>query len=179
VSRKFTVMGPSCSGKTTLAAALAERLGVPHVELDALHHGPNWQEASAEDLRAKVEAALAGQDGWVTDGNYVGKLGTLLVDQADTIVWLDLPLPTLVRRMWSRTTGRIRDGTELWGTGNRETWPNFLFWPNSLLLYTLRTHRRRRRECVEILASRNGVRLRSEAEVSRWLAAQLPPPAPG
>src|SRR6188472_2575998 len=103
-------MGGSCSGKTTLAAALAERLGVPHVELDALHHGPNWQEASAEDLRAKVEAALAGQDGWVTDGNYVGKLGTLLVDRADTIVWLDLPLPTLVRRMWSRTTGRIRDG---------------------------------------------------------------------
>jgi hypothetical protein len=179
VSRKIAVMGPSCSGKTTLAAALAERLGVPHVELDALHHGPNWQEASAEELSAKVEAALAGHDGWVTDGNYMGKLGTWVVDQADTIVWLDLPLSTLVRRMWSRTTSRIRDGTELWGTGNRETWPNFLFWPNSLLLYTLRTHRRRRRECVEILASRNGVRLRSEAEVSRWLAAQPPPPAPG
>jgi adenylate kinase family enzyme len=172
-------MGPSCSGKTTLAGELALRLGVPHVELDALHHGPNWQEATAEELRAKVEAALAGLDGWVTDGNYLGKLGTWLVDQADTIVWLDLPLPTLVRRMWDRTTSRIHDGTELWGTGNRETWPNFLFRPNGLLLYTLRTHRRRRRECVQTLAVRNGVRLRSETEVSRWLAAQPPPPAPG
>ena len=114
-------MGSSCSGKTTLAGELARRLGVPHVELDALHHGPNWQEASAVELRAKVEAALAGQDGWVTDGNYLGKLGTRLVDQADTIVWLDLPLATSLGRMWRRTTSRIRDGTELWATGNRET----------------------------------------------------------
>jgi hypothetical protein len=124
-------------------------------------------------------AMAAAPSGWVIDGDYDAKLGETVVGAADTIVWLDLPLPTLVRRMWSRTTGRIRDGTELWGTGNRETWPNFLLWPNSLLLYTLRTHRRQRRECVEILASRNGVRLRSEAEVSRWLAAQPPPPAPG
>ena len=85
-------MGGSCSGKTTLAARLAERLGVPHIELDALHHGPNWQEATAEELRARVESALAGQEGWVADGNYMRKLGTWLVDQADTIVLLDLPL---------------------------------------------------------------------------------------
>ena len=80
------MIGSSCSGKTTLAARLAEALGVPHIELDALHHGPNWQEATAEELHARVEEALAGLDGWVTDGNYMGKLGTWLIDQADTIV---------------------------------------------------------------------------------------------
>jgi adenylate kinase family enzyme len=172
-------MGSSCSGKTTLGGELARRLGVLHVELDALHHGPNWQEASAEELRAKVEAALAGHEGWVTDGNYLGKLGTWLVDQADTIVWLDLPLSTTLRRMWRRTQVRIRDRTELWGVGNYESWRNFLLHPNGLLWFTVRTYHARRRQWERQLADRNVVRLRSQAEVSRWLAAQPPPPAPG
>jgi len=164
-------MGGSCSGKTTLAARLAERLGVPHIELDALHHGPNWQEATQAEFRARVEDALAGQEGWVADGNYMRKLGAWLVDQTDTIVWLDLPLSVCLRRMWHRTTSRIHDGTELWDTGNRETWPNFLLKWNGLLPYELRMHRRRRRELGQLRA-RNVVRLRSEAEVEAWLATQ-------
>jgi adenylate kinase family enzyme len=76
MGRKISIIGSSCSGKTTLAAQLAERLGVPHLELDALHHGPNWQEATADELRAKVEEALTGLDGWVADGNYMGTIRT-------------------------------------------------------------------------------------------------------
>lgn len=171
-------MGPSCSGKTTLAQALAEGLGLPYVELDALHHGPNWQEASAEELLAKVETELTDLDGWVVDGNYMGKIGTYVVDRAETVVWLDLPLRVCLQRMWRRTTGRIRDRTELWGTGNRETWPNFLFKPRGLLIYSLRTHRRRRREWPGALGGPKLVRLRSEVEVSRWAAGLPLPPAP-
>src|SRR4029078_10124411 len=105
MSRKIAVMGGSCSGKTTLARLAAQRLGVLHVALDALHHGPNWVEApadelgakdsaSAEELRAKVDAPRGGVEAWVVDGNYIGKLGTSVVDQTDTIVFLDLPLAT-------------------------------------------------------------------------------------
>ena len=36
----------SGNGKTTVGRQLARRLGVPFVELDALHHGPNWTEAT-------------------------------------------------------------------------------------------------------------------------------------
>jgi adenylate kinase family enzyme len=68
--RRVAVIGVSGSGKTTVAGELAMRLGLPHVELDALHHGPNWTEASAEQLRAAVLAALERcPDGWVIDGN--------------------------------------------------------------------------------------------------------------
>ena len=73
--------------------------------------------------------------------------------------------------MWARTTTRIRDGTELWGTGNRETWANFLVKPNGLLFYTLRTHRRHRR-AISTARRRSSCYLRTEAEVAAWLAAQ-------
>ncbi|HEY6053697.1 MAG TPA: AAA family ATPase, partial [Gaiellaceae bacterium] len=92
--RRVSVAGISGSGKSTVARALAERLGVPYVELDALNHGPSWTEATPEELRARVEAAFAAApDGWVADGNYESKLGDLVVSRADTFVWLDPPLP--------------------------------------------------------------------------------------
>jgi adenylate kinase family enzyme len=164
-------MGSSCAGKTTFSARLADGLGVPHIELDALHHGPNWQEATAEELRARIEASVAGRDGWVADGNYMGKLGTWLIDQADTIVWLDLPLRVSMRRLWRRHRTRIRDDVELWN-GNRETWRNaFVGW-NALFPYTVHAHIRRRRQWPPRFEGRKLVRLRSQAEADAWLAGR-------
>ncbi len=169
------MLGSSCAGKTTLAAELAERLGVEHIELDALHHGPDWTAATAGELRERLDAALAPLDGWVADGNYMGKLGTWLIDQADTIVWLDLPLRTSMVRLWRRHRARIRDDVELWN-GNRETWRNaFLGW-NALFPYTVHSHVRRRWEWPPRFEGRPLVRLRSPEKVAAWLAAQEPEP---
>jgi adenylate kinase family enzyme len=166
--RRVVVKGGSGSGKTTLAAELARRLGVPHVELDALHHGANWQEASAAELAARVEAALDDGRGWVVDGNYEGKLGTLVLDRADLVVWLDLPLRIKLGRLWRRTTRRIRTGEELWN-GNRESWRGAFWGTESLFAWTVRTHVRNRREWPARLDGRPVVRLRSVAEVDRFL----------
>src|SRR5207247_4580735 len=38
---RVNVKGISGSGKTTFSRELAERLSVPYLELDAIHHGPN------------------------------------------------------------------------------------------------------------------------------------------
>ncbi len=163
------MIGSSCSGKTTLAARLAAALGVAHVELDALHHGPSWQEASAEELRARVEAELDGLDGWVTDGNYMGKLGMWLIDQADTIVWLDPPLRTLLPRIYRRTRQRRRDRVELWNPGNFETWRGW--W--TLSSFAMRTHHRRRRYWPRRFEGRRVVRLRSSVEADTWFAERI------
>ena len=95
---RIAVVGTTCAGKTTVAKRLAERRGVPHVELDALHWGPGWSEPSAEAFRERVQAALAGE-AWVADGAYHGKLGELVLERAELVVWLDPPLPTVLRRL--------------------------------------------------------------------------------
>ncbi|MDP9355768.1 MAG: adenylate kinase [Chloroflexota bacterium] len=120
--RKIVVKGTSGAGKSTFAAEVARRLALPHVELDALHHGPNWSEPSVDDFRARVREAMAATtDGWVIDGNYDSKLGDTVVGAADVIIWLDLPFWVKLRRLWNRTFHRLRTGAELWN-GNRESW---------------------------------------------------------
>jgi adenylate kinase family enzyme len=168
--RRIAVKGASGSGKTTFAAELARRLGVPHLELDAVHHGPNWSEPTAEEFRGRVREAMdAAPHGWVIDGNYERKLDRLVTDAADVVVWLDLPLQLLLRRLWRRTAHRIRHEVELW-SGNRETWRTALWGRESLFIWTIRAFFRHRREWPRRFASHPGfVRLRTPEEARRWL----------
>ena len=170
---RIAVKGASGAGKTTFAAAVARRWGVPHVELDALHHGPAWSEPSADEFRSRVRAIMdANPHGWVIDGNYERKLDGLVTDAADTVVWLDLPLWTLLRRLWRRTSNRIRGKVELWN-GNRETWRTALWGRESLFVWTIRAFLRHRREWPRRFALHPGfVRLRTLEAVHDWLQRQ-------
>lgn len=177
--KRVAVVGVSGSGKTSLARDLAARLDLPHIELDALHHGPNWAEASAKDLLAAVEAALEGlAEGWVVDGNYQGKIGDFVVHRADTVIWLDPSLPLIVSRLVRRTARRIARRTELWN-GNRETIRNTLFSRDSLLVYAVKSHGRHRRLQPERLARLDArlVHLGSAGEVKHWLESLPEQPA--
>jgi adenylate kinase family enzyme len=125
--------------------------------------------APREDVRARVAEVLAG-DGWVIDGNYGGTLGTTVLDQADEIVWLDLPFSTTFPRVLRRTLRRLRTREQLWGTTNRETFRSAFLSRDSIILYSIRSYRRRRRQCLELVERRPHVRLRSAADVERRLA---------
>jgi adenylate kinase family enzyme len=171
--KRVNVKGISGSGKSTFAVELARRLGLPYVELDALHHGPNWSEPTNEEFRARVRAAMdATPDGWVIDGNYEAKLGDLVLAEADTIVWLDPPFRVKAARLWRRTARRIRDGIELW-SGNKETWRNVLWGRDALFWWMVRGHFRHRREWpARFAGDPRLVRLRSDHEAREWLEAQ-------
>jgi len=171
---RVNVKGISGSGKTTFSRELAERLDVPYLELDAVHHiGPNWTEATSEELQVSVRDFMASvPDSWVIDGNYETNLGDLVVDAADQIVWLDLPLRVSMRRLWRRTASRVGADVELWG-GNRERWRTALLGWNSLFAYAVRSWFRHRRELPRKFAGDpRFVRLRSADEARGWLDAQ-------
>lgn len=172
MNRVAIMASASCSGKTTLGRELARRLDAPFHELDALNHGPNWAQATAEELRARVEPLLEAER-WVVDGSYRSKLGDLVLERADLVVWLDLPRRVWLPRLLRRTLGRIVRREELWN-GNRETLWNGFFARDSLLRFALRTYPQRVRRYPVDLGRYNLVRLRSPREVDRWLGEVTP-----
>ncbi len=166
--RKVAIIASaSGNGKTTLGRSLAQRLGVPFVELDGLVHGPGWVETSDAELRRLLEPTLAG-GGWVVDGTYQKKLGDLIIASADTVVWLDLPLCVWLPRLIRRTIRRYRHREVLWN-GNRESLKNAVWGRDSLFGWALQSHFRRRRQWPRELSEYPVVRLRTPLEVDRFL----------
>jgi len=169
--RRIAVVGTTGSGKTTMARRLAQRLGCPHVELDALHWEPDWTPAPLELFRQRTAQGLSGET-WTVDGNY-SKVRDIVLDRADTLVWLDYPLLVILWRLLRRTTRRVVTREELWNS-NRENWRNQLS-RDSLFLFALRTYRRRRRTYSATLvnpayAHLIFVHLRSPRAAEEWLA---------
>ena len=120
------MVGTSGAGKSTLAAGLARALDADFLELDSVFHQPGWVPLARDEFRRRVAAAVAGER-WVIDGNYTSQVKDLVWARADTVVWLDLPRRTVMRRIIWRSLWRAAKRTELWN-GNRERWRNFLTW---------------------------------------------------
>ncbi|WP_045695334.1 adenylate kinase [Streptomyces rubellomurinus] len=171
--KRVIITGSSGAGKTTAAAALAARLGLPRAELDALHHGPGW--VKRPEFEADVDRFTAGPV-WVCEEQYHGVLGDLLWERADTLVWLDLPRTTVMRRVVVRSLLRVLTRRELWN-GNRETWRD-LADPQHPVRWAWANHARKRRSTVERLARHphlTVVRLTSAGQARGWLRGASAP----
>ena len=142
--RRVSVVGVSGSGKTTVARALAERLGAPHIELDAIFHQPGWVGLDDEEFARWVDAATSGES-WVVDGNY-GRIQQIVWSRADTVVVLDLPRWRVMSQLLVRTLRRGLTGVELWN-GNRESMGNLLRRDpeQNILLWSWTNHAKNRR----------------------------------
>jgi hypothetical protein len=123
-----------------------------------------------------LEPTLA-LDGWVIDGVYQRKLGNLVLDSADTVIWLDLPIRVWLPRLARRTWRRARDREELWN-GNRESLRSALWGWDSLFPYALRMHFRHRRAWPRALSAYDVVHVRSRRELDE-LAPETPTAAGG
>ena len=141
--RRIHVVGTSGSGKTTFAGQLAERLSIPHTELDSLFWGPSWAETPDAEFRPKVRSVVQGSE-WVIDGNY-SRIRDLVWPRAEMVIWLDYRLGVILFRVIRRTLRRGLRREELWN-GNRESLRTSLLSRDSIILWSLRTYRRRKRE---------------------------------
>jgi adenylate kinase family enzyme len=172
VAARIVVVGTSGSGKTTTARRIAQILNIPHVELDALHWEPHWIEADLAIFRQRADEATRGES-WTLDGNY-SKVRDIVWPRATTILWLDYSFPLVMWRIITRTLRRSLTREQLWN-GNRETVRGAVFGRDSIILWSLTTYHRRRREYPELFARPEHshltvIRQRSPKETERWLA---------
>ena len=102
----------------------------------------------------------------MADSTYHGMLGNLVVDRADLLVWLDLPIALVMWRLLRRTHVRGRDQVELWNgnvePGWRESW-GYLIRPAFTAAF------RNRRTFPARYAGVNMRRLRSDRDVREFV----------
>jgi adenylate kinase family enzyme len=151
---RISIVGTSGSGKTRLAVALAEALGAPRIELDAVNWQAGWRDLNTHDpaeFARRTEAAVAAED-WVCDGNY-SRVQPLVWGRATHVVWLDYSRSVVMRRVLRRSLSRALSGKELWeGTGNREDFRRWLN-PEHPIRWAWDTHARNREKYAARLAA--------------------------
>jgi adenylate kinase family enzyme len=172
--RRVSVVGTSGAGKSTLSRALADALDADVLELDSVFHQPGWVPLPREEFRRRVAAMVAGER-WVIDGNYTSQVKDLVWARADTVVWLDLPRRTVMRRIIWRSFRRAAARTELWN-GNRERWRNLfsLDKEESVIAWAWQTHAATRAKLEAAQADQGNshlefVRLENPGAVRRFL----------
>lgn len=164
--------GTSGSGKTTLAARTGDLLRLPHVEIDALFHGPGWtpRPTFEDDVRRFVA-----EPAWVTEWQY-SQVRSLLGAQADLLVWLDLSRSRVMAQVGRRTLQRRLGRQVLWN-GNVEPplW-TVLTDPEHIVRWAWSTHARTGERVAALQSQRpelEVVRLRNRTEVETWVNGPL------
>jgi adenylate kinase family enzyme len=170
--QRITVIGTPGTGKTTLAQQLAAKVAYPFIEIDALFWEPQWTPVAPHIFRERVADALAGTQ-WTLGGNY-SIARDLIWSRSDTVIWLDYPLSIALSRLFRRTIRRIVTREELW-SGNRETWRSQFLSRESLFLFAIKTHYKRREKFPRELAQNEFSHLKKlrfyhPQETAAWFA---------
>jgi adenylate kinase family enzyme len=158
---RLHVTGHSCTGKSTLAAQIAEKFDIPCVELDALNWLPGWVGLNVTDperLAERIRATTAGES-WVLAGSYESFVQPLCWPRLDALIFLDLPRWQLIPRVLGRSWRRWRSHELLWGTNYEKFWPQLAVWnrEDSLVWWIWTQHARKR---ARFAALRNDERYR-------------------
>lgn len=170
--RRILVAGPSGSGKTTLAGRIADVLDVPHVEIDALFHGPDWtpRPTFVQDVHR-----FAAGSAWVTEWQY-GTVRAHLLERADLVVWLNLPRAVVVHQVVRRTVLRRLRHRVLWNGNVEPPLRTFFTDPDHIVRWAWRTHPTNAARVGALAQRPSGtpvLRLRSHADARRWLRGPL------
>lgn len=89
LGKRICIIGPSSTGKSTLADALGKKLGINVYHLDQIAHIPHtrFERRPDEDFAAD-HAKIIAKEEWIIDGNY----SFIMKDRfkrAKLVIWLD------------------------------------------------------------------------------------------
>jgi adenylate kinase family enzyme len=165
--QKVAVFGNAGGGKSTLSRRLAELTGLPLYILDKIQFRPGGIEVSQAEYNY-AHAEILAKDEWIIDG--FGSIETLWprLAAADSLVFVDLPLP---RHFWWVTkrliTGYVSppagwpERTPIW----QSSWSSYrVLW----LCYTKLTPKYRN-YVAQAPATQQVYHLRSKKQISRFL----------
>lgn len=127
---RLHVTGASGTGTTTLAAALARRLAMSHVDTDDFYWMPTslpfTQARPPAQRQALLEVALEDASGWVLSGSLCG-WGDWLIPRFHGVVFLTLPPELRLSRLREREAERY--GPRITpGGAQHETHLEFMEW---------------------------------------------------
>jgi adenylate kinase family enzyme len=150
IGNRISIIGTSCSGKTTLGKLLANRRGLSFMDYDDAYWLPGWKKADAAVFEGKIKDAARG-DHWVIAGNSPSDSKHLIWPKVDTIIWLDFPVALLLWRGIRRSIGNILFRRSLCN-GNYETL-GMLLSKKSIVYWILTSYRRRQKVYSELFSS--------------------------
>jgi adenylate kinase family enzyme len=172
--QRVLVAGTSGSGKTALAVRIGQLLGLPHVEIDSLFHGPNW--TARASFERDVNDFSSGPR-WTTEWQYP-PVRAMLAERADLLVWLDLPRRVVISQVLRRTLRRRATREVLWN-GNREPPLHTIFTdPEHIVRWAWSTHNHTTQRIADVRLQHPNlpvVQLRSHTEADHWLATAVAP----
>jgi adenylate kinase family enzyme len=167
--RRVAVFGNAGGGKSTLARRLAALTGLPLHTIDMMQFRAGGHEVPEAEFR-EVHARLLDCDAWIIDGFGSVETAWERFERADTLVHVDLPLPS---HFWGVTKRLVRGhfaAPEGWPEGSP-------LWRSSLSSYRvlLPCHRKltpRYRSLVADATKTKRVHaLRSPAEIAAFVDA--------
>ena len=171
--KRVNVIGTSGSGKSHFSQKLAEKMGVPYIQLDAIYWQPNWSEPSNEAFFADLKSAISA-DVWVLDGNH-SKTNHIKWQRTDTIIWLDFSFFRTFRQILSRSIKRAWTKGEIWkGTGNKESFRKSFLSSDSVILWMLTNYTKTKHKYGKLfnqndLEETKLIRIRSPREAALFL----------
>ena len=195
---RIFIYGVTGTGKSTLAARLAGRTGIPWHSVDDLTWEPGWTEVPLDKQRQRISEICAGER-WILDAAYP-KWRDIPLARAQLIVALDYPRwVSLGRLLWrtlrrliernEKTYSKLRSAclrgmgsqvlNESFCNGNTESLRQALS-RDSIVAWHFRSFAKTRARIRAWAASPPGaaevVRLTSPRATDRWLAGQRPAP---
>jgi adenylate kinase family enzyme len=173
--KRVAVFGNTGAGKSTLARRLAEATGLPLYPLDLIQFRAGGDPVPHDEY-LEAHANILRRDAWIIDGYGDTPSAWERFAAADTLVYLDLPLP--IHFWW--VTKRFLKALFV----SPEGWPeNSPMWHSTLHSYRVigLCHRhltpKYRRLIADEAARKRVHHLRSPAEIRRFLAEAKERPA--